>query len=77
MQEGENIAQYCGRLKEVINAIRGANGTIDDETIIGKVQRTFHPIYAIKISAIQESRCNPSNALTLESLVGKLTTFEL
>lgn len=37
----------------------------------------MRPIYAIKISAIQESRCNPNNALTLEILVGKLTTFEL
>ena len=30
-----------------------------------------------RIYAIQESRCNPGNVLTLESLVGKLTYFEL
>ena len=54
----ENIAQYCSRIKEVVNAIRRENGTIDDETIIGKVLRTLRPIYAIKILAIQESRCN-------------------
>lgn len=77
MQEGENIAQYYGRIKEVVNAIRGENGAIDDETIIGKVLRTLRLIYAIKISAIQESRCNSANVLTLESLVGNLTAFEL
>lgn len=77
MQEGGNIAQYCGRTKEVVNAIRGANGIIDEENIIGKVLRTLRPIYAIKILAIQESRCNSANALTLEGLIGKPTTFQV
>lgn len=34
MIEGENIVQYCSRIKEVSNAIRGANVKIEDETII-------------------------------------------
>lgn len=53
MQEGENIAQYCGRIKYVVNSIRGAYGIIEDETIISKVFRNFFPIYAIKFFAIQ------------------------
>lgn len=77
MLEGENIAQYCGRIKEIVNAIRGSNGIIDDETFIRKVLRTFLYIYAIRISTIQESRCNLGNVLNLESLVGKLAAFEL
>ena len=28
MVEGENIVQYCTRVKEVLNTIRGANGEI-------------------------------------------------
>lgn len=75
--EGETIVQYCARVKEVVNAIRGANGNIDDETIIRNFLRTLLPIYAIKVSAIQELRCAPSNNLTLEGLVGRLTAFEL
>ena len=35
------------------------------------------PIDAIRVSAIRESRCIPSSNMTLEGLVGWLTTFEL
>ena len=31
MQEGENIVQYCAKLKEVVNAIRGENVKLDDD----------------------------------------------
>ena len=77
MQEGENIAQYCLRIKDVVNAIRGAIGTIDDDTILIKVLRTLLPIYAIRVSAVQEMRCIPGNTLSLKDLVGRLTAFEL
>ena len=52
MLESENMSQYCTRVKDVVNAIRGANGTIDDETIIRKVLRTLLPKYAIGVSTI-------------------------
>ena len=45
MMEGENIVQYCERIKEVVNAIRRENGKIDDEIVINKVLRTLLPIY--------------------------------
>ena len=77
MQEGENIAPCCSRIKDVVNAIRGATSKIDDDTVLRKVLRTLLPIYAIRVSAIQELRCMPGNELTLEGLVGRLTTFEL
>ena len=35
------------------------------------------PVYAIRVSAIQELRCIPRNDLSLEGLGGRLTTFEL
>ena len=37
MQEGENIAKYCSRTKYNVNAIRGENGNIDDDTMLNKV----------------------------------------
>ena len=70
MMEGENIVQYCTRFKEVFNAIRGANGEIKDETMISKVLRTLLPIYSIRVSTI-------SNNLTLEGVIGRLTSFEM
>ena len=77
MQEGENVSQYFSRIKYVINAIRGATGEIDDDIVLRKVLRIFLPIYAIRVYAIQELRCMLGNNLSLEPLVGRLTTFGL
>ena len=77
MLESENISQYCTRVKDVFNAIRGATGIIDDEIVVIKVLRTLLPKYAIRVSAIQELRCILNNVIALEVLVGRLTIFEL
>ena len=34
MEEGENIAQYVARIKEVVSAIKGATSQIDDDTVL-------------------------------------------
>ena len=52
MQEGETIVQYCARIKDVVNAMWGSNGLIEDETMINKVLRTLLPIYVIRLFAI-------------------------
>ena len=62
MQEGENIAQYCSRIKDVVNAIRGATSRIDDDTVLQFFLRTLLPIYAIRVSSIQELRCVPERS---------------
>ena len=49
MEEGENIAQYGSRIKEVVTAIRSANGVLYDETINRNFLRTLLPIYAIRV----------------------------
>ena len=45
--------------------------------VLRKFLRILLPIYAIRVSTIQEFRCILGNNLTLEGLVGRLTTFEL
>ena len=77
MQEGETMVQYCARVKEVVNAIRGATGKIEDEILINNILRTLLPIYIIRVSIIQELRCMLGNDLNLEHLVGRINTFEL
>ena len=77
MEEGETVAQYVARIKEVVSAIKGVDGAIDDDTILSKVFRTWLLVYAIRVSTIQELRCIPENDLSLEGLVGRLTAFEL
>ena len=45
--------------------------------VVIKVLKTLLPIYAIRVSSIQDIRCDPKNNITLDALVGRLTTFEL
>ena len=77
MEEGENIGQYVTRIKEVVNGIRGVVGKIDDGIVLSNVLRILLPIYAIRFFVLQELRCIQGNDLSLEVLVGRLTTFEL
>ena len=61
-----------------MSAIRASGEKkIEDETVVNKVLRTLLPIYAIKVLVIQERRCDPHNQINLDSLVVRLTTFEL
>ena len=39
--------------------------------------RTLLPIYEIRVSSIQEMRCDPKSDITLNALVRRLKTFEL
>ena len=50
---------------------------MEEETVNRKYLRTLLPIYAIRVSAIQELRCVQGNTLTFEGIVGRLTAFEL
>ncbi|GLJ36684.1 hypothetical protein SUGI_0738180 [Cryptomeria japonica] len=77
MVEGENIAQYGQRIKEVVDGIKSVGGKIEDDTIVSKMLRTILPTYAIRVSSIQELRSVSSDKVTIDSLIGKLTTFEL
>ena len=77
MTEGENIVQYYIRVKEFFNGILGSNGKIKDEIVISKVLRTLLPINSIRFFAIQELRRILDDNLTLEDVVGRLTTFEM
>ena len=77
MRQDENIAKYVEKIKASVSAIKASQGDIQDIAIISKVLRTLLPIYVIKVSSIQEMRCDPNNQINLDSLVGKLTAFEL
>ena len=77
MREDENIAKYVKIIKASVSTIRASGGEIKEETIVSKVVRTLLPIYAIKVSAIQERICETNHKTTLDALVGRLITFEL
>ncbi|GLJ22783.1 hypothetical protein SUGI_0429240 [Cryptomeria japonica] len=77
MNEGENITQYSTRLKEIVNQIKGAGGTIEEKDITSKLLRTLLPAYAIQVSTINELRSLPNMPVSLDATIGKLHTFEL
>ena len=77
MREDENIAKYVDRIKACVSAIKASAGDIKEETVISNVLRTLLPIYAIRVSAIQERRCEANHNINLEAIVGRLTAFEL
>lgn len=54
MVEDENIEKYGQRIKEVVAAIKSVGGTIEEDDVVSKVLRTLLPLYAIRVSAIQE-----------------------
>ena len=77
MREDENIAKYVERIKASVSAIKASGGKIEDEIVISKVLRTLLPVYAIRVSTIQERRCEENHNINLDAIVGRLTTFEL
>jgi hypothetical protein len=77
MREDENIAKYVEQIKASVSAIKASEADIDDKIVVRKVLRTLLPIYAIRVSFIQEMRCDPNSNITLDALVGRLTSFEL
>lgn len=77
MVDGENIAQYGQRIKEVVGGINISRGKIDNDIIVSKMLRTLLPQYAIRVSAIKELRSIFKDKVNVDSLIGKLTSFEL
>ena len=68
MEEGKNATQYGARMK-VVSAIRSLGGQLQEETVSSKYLRTLLPIYAIRVSAIQELRCVQGSTLTFEGII--------
>ena len=77
IREDENIAKYVERIKASVSAIKAYGGDTQETTIVSKVFRTLLPIYAIRVSSIQDMRCDPTKKITLDYVVGRLTVFEL
>ena len=77
MRENENIAKYVERIKASVSTIKASGGDIDEKIVVSKVLITLIPIYAIRVSSIQEMRCDPNSNITLDALVLKLITFDL
>ena len=77
MREDENVAKYMERIKASVSAIRAFGGEIKEQIVVSEILRTFPHIHAIRVSTIQEVRCDSNNKLGLDALVGILTTLTI
>lgn len=77
MVEGETIQQYGIRIKIVVGEIKSACGKIEDSTMVSKVLRSLLPVYAIRVATIQELRSIDKSKASLDSIIAKLTAYEL
>lgn len=68
---------YGQRIKEIVGEIKNVGGKVEDATVISKVMRTLLPVYAIQVATIQELKSIDKTKVTLDSIIGKLTGFEL
>lgn len=60
-----------------MSTIKASKGDIDEKKVVSKVLKTLFRIYVIRVSTIQEMRCDPNRKITLDVLVERLIAFEL
>ena len=77
MREDENIAKYVERIKANVSAIKASGREIKEEIVITKVLKTLLLVYAIRVSTIQERRCEENHKINMDAIVGRITIFEL
>ena len=75
IREDENVAKYVERIKANVSAIRASGGEIKEETVVSKIIKTLLLIYAIKVSTIQEVRCDSSNKIGFGCPSRKIENF--
>ena len=48
-----------------------------NKNVVSKIPKILLPIYAVRVSTIQEKRCDSNKKLGLDAIVGRLSAFEL
>lgn len=61
----------------MVGDIKSIGGMIEDATIVSKVLRSLLQIYAIRVVAIQELRSIDKTKVSLDSIIAKLTAYDL
>ena len=75
MKEEEGIATYFLRVDEIVNSIKGLGETIEEDSIVQKILRTFPSWFNSKVSVL-EDRYN-LDKLTKDEFHGILNALEM
>ncbi|GLJ45784.1 hypothetical protein SUGI_0963520 [Cryptomeria japonica] len=65
------------RVNEIVMRIQCCGGTLSKDKIVSKVLRALPPAYKMKATAINELRTMVNTFVNIDTLVGKLSSFEL
>ena len=77
MEEDERITAFMERVNEIVMGIQCCGGTLSEDEIVSKVLRALPPTYKMKATAINELRTMANTSINRDTLVGKLSAFEL
>lgn len=77
MEEDERISAFMKRVNEIVLGIKCCGGTLSEDEIVSKVLRGFPPAYKMKVTTINELRTMPNTSVTRDTLIGKLSAFEI
>lgn len=75
MYDDENIESYIHWVNEIVSAIKGMDGKIEESEVVRKVMLTLPKCYKPKKYAIEES--HDIDKYTLDQLYGSLSAFEI
>lgn len=72
--DGESIAQYCSRVRAVVNALRQNGETVEEVRVLEKVLRSLLPTFDHIVVAIEGAK--DLDEMTMEDLCGSLQAHE-
>ena len=75
MKEEEYIAPYFIQVDEIVNSIKGLGETIEEDSVVQKILRTFPPHFNSKVSVLKD-RTNLDD-LTKDELHEILIVYEI
>lgn len=77
MEEDKRNTAFMERVNEIVKGIQCCGGTLSEDEIVSKVLRALPPAYKMKAIAINELRTMSTTSGNKDTLVGKLSAFEL
>ncbi|GLJ36020.1 hypothetical protein SUGI_0722600 [Cryptomeria japonica] len=77
MEEDERISAFMERVNEIVLGIKCCGGTLSEDEIVSKILRGLPLPYKMKVTAINELRTMPNTSVTRDTLIGKLSAFEI
>lgn len=75
MFDDKNIEDYIRWVNEIVNALRGVGGTLEESELVRKIMATLPKISKPKKYVTEES--HDMNSYTMDQFLGSLSTFKI